>query len=172
MGLDHCPGWGPSARFVVGQEAVDAFLFENAEDPVEFGFDPNNNAKVTLVGGAGVSSTVFKPTPLPTTPLMRVAIIARMTGSKGIEPAVKAVRQLRATGRDIQLDLYGTPDASNKRSISQDTLDEWSSEKGVTWHGHVSDVCEVWARTHVAVLLSGREGLPRGSSRRWLSAGR
>jgi hypothetical protein len=39
-----------------------------------------------------------------------------MTGSKGMEPA--AVRELRAAGRDTQIDLYGTPDASNKRNIA------------------------------------------------------
>jgi glycosyltransferase involved in cell wall biosynthesis len=137
------------------------FLFENSEDPLVFGLDPHDGTKVTVVGGAGVSPTEFGVKPLPAGAILQVAIVSRMTASKGIEPAVEAVRQLRAEGKNIHLHLYGDPDTGNKRSISLDTLEAWNREGGVTWHGHTSDVGAIWANAHVAALLSWREGLPR-----------
>ena len=36
----------------------------------------------------------------------------------------------------------------------------WNKEPGITWLGHVDDIAGLWARAHVAVLPSRREGLP------------
>lgn len=137
------------------------FLFENPEDPREFGLDPDNADQVTIVGGAGVSATAFVPLPIAEPPPMRVAVVARMIEPKGIRPAVEAVRRLRAEGRDVHLDLYGDPDPANRRSIPAETLAGWGEEDGLHRHGHVDDVGAVWATAHVALLLSWREGLPR-----------
>jgi glycosyltransferase involved in cell wall biosynthesis len=137
------------------------FLFENAEDPRVFGLDPNDATKVTVIGGAGVSATEFAPSELPPAPPLRVAVVARMTAPKGIAPVVEAVSRLRETGRDVRLDLYGAPDPDNRRSIAEATLRGWDAMDGITWHGPTASVSEVWARTHVAALLSWREGLPR-----------
>jgi len=137
------------------------FVFENDEDPVEFGLDPADTSKITLVGGAGVSAIEFLPTVPPSTPPMRVAIVARMTTAKGIAPAVEAVRRLRESGRDIRLDLFGDPDPSSGASISEGALRQWSAMEGIVWHGHIDAPSAVWAKSHVAVLLSWREGLPR-----------
>ena len=144
----------------VGKRNSEHFLFENAEDPSIFGLNAGNAAKVTLVGGAGVAPEPFAP--LPASPPMRVAVVARMTAPKGISPVVEAVRRLRQTGRDIRLDLYGMPDFANRRSIPEATLRNWGNVEGITWHGHTNDVRKVWSTTHVAALLSWREGLPRG----------
>lgn len=137
------------------------FLFENPEDPREFGLDPADGAKVTIVGGAGVSASDFVHMPLAEPPPLRVAVVSRMTEAKGIEPAVEAVRRLRAMRYDIHLDLYGSPDERNRRSIPTEVLAGWAREDGIAWHGHIDDVRTIWAKTHVALLLSWREGLPR-----------
>src|SRR5690606_38644260 len=55
------------------------FLFENPEDPRELGLDPGDPSRVTIVGGAGVSTSRFVPTPLPVPPPLHVAVVARMT---------------------------------------------------------------------------------------------
>lgn len=137
------------------------FIFENPEDPREFGLDPDDPDKVTIVGGAGVSTTSFINYPIAAPPPLRVAVVARMTASKGIEPAVEAVRRLRAEGLDIRLGLYGAPDPGNRVAISRDTLAAWADGEAIVWHGHVDDIRAVWATSHVGMLLSWREGLPR-----------
>jgi glycosyltransferase involved in cell wall biosynthesis len=136
------------------------FLFENADDPKEFGLDPRG-AEVTLVGGAGVDENSFAPAPEPPAPPMRVAVVARMLIPKGIRESVEAVRRARAAGAAIELHLFGTPDPSNRTSYSEADLNAWSGMEGVHWHGVTNDPACVWREHHIAMLLSYREGLPR-----------
>jgi glycosyltransferase involved in cell wall biosynthesis len=136
------------------------YLFENRDDPREFGLDPDG-ADVTIVGGAGVDPEKFSRSEAPLAPPLKVAVVARMIRPKGIVEAVDAVQRSRAAGAAIELHLFGDPDPDNPRSIPQATLAQWSKEPGITWHGHEADVARVWREHHVAMLLSHREGLPR-----------
>ena len=137
------------------------YLFENTDDPRLIGLDPAD-ANVTIVGGAGVDPEVLTPSPLPPQPPLKVAVVARMLWSKGIDLAVEAVRQARAKGAPVELSLYGAPDPSNPKAIPENTLKEWASEPGIAWHGATRDVAAVWRKHHVACLPSrGGEGLPR-----------
>lgn len=136
------------------------FLFENPDDARAFGLDPLDRT-VTVIGGAGIDPDAFSPRPLPDMPPLRVAVVARMLWSKGIDIAVEAARLARAQGAQVELALYGAPDPSNRRAIDADTLRGWSRD-GVAWHGATADVSAVWASHHVACLPSrGGEGLPR-----------
>ncbi|WP_036303188.1 glycosyltransferase [Methylobacterium sp. 77] len=136
------------------------FLFENPDDAQALGLDSADTA-VTIVGGAGIDPALFAPSPPPPFPPLRIAIVARMLWSKGIDTAVEAVRLARAEGAAVELSLYGAPDASNRRAIPEETLRAWNRD-GVTWHGPTRDVTGVWAEHHVGCLPSrGGEGLPR-----------
>ncbi|KQP20237.1 glycosyltransferase [Methylobacterium sp. Leaf100] len=136
------------------------FLFENPDDARALGLDPADTA-VTLVGGAGVDPEAFTPRPLPPTPPLRVALVARMLWSKGVDTAVEAVRRARADGVAVELSLYGAPDPSNRRAIPEATLRDWSRD-GIAWHGPTADVAGAYAAHHAACLPSrGGEGLPR-----------
>ncbi|WP_336491163.1 glycosyltransferase [Methylobacterium nigriterrae] len=136
------------------------FLFENPDDARMLGLDPADTA-VTIVGGAGIDPAAFVPQPLPAQPPLRVALVARMLWSKGVDTAVEAARLARAQGAPVELSLYGAPDPSNRRAIPEATLRAWSRD-GVDWHGPTRDAADVWARHHVACLPSrGGEGLPR-----------
>jgi glycosyltransferase involved in cell wall biosynthesis len=136
------------------------YLFENRDDPHEFGIDPDF-ADVTLVGGSGVDPANFPTSNEPAAPPVKIAVVSRMIRSKGIMEAVEAVRRARATGAPVELHLYGDPDPDNRRSIPQATLEQWSAEPGIAWHGRATDVARVWREHHIAMLLSYREGLPR-----------
>jgi glycosyltransferase involved in cell wall biosynthesis len=137
------------------------YLFENPDDPVSFGFEPGD-ARVTIVGGAGIDPEHFRPMPMPELPPLKVAIVARMVWSKGIDLAVEAVTRARARGGAIELSLFGAPDAQNPKSIPEATLQSWSAREGIDWHGVATDVRAVWSVHHVACLPSrGGEGLPR-----------
>lgn len=162
---------GPTARFlrtmvrfIVGswlRGPNTHYLFENRDDPREFGLDPDG-AEVTIVGGAGVDPAQFPLLPLQPTPPVKVAVVARMIRPKGIAEAVEAARCARALGAPIELHLFGGLDPSNRGSIDESVLREWSAEPGVTWHGPTTDVPRVWREHHVALFLSYyREGLPR-----------
>jgi glycosyltransferase involved in cell wall biosynthesis len=136
------------------------FVFENHDDPREFGLDPAGS-EVIIVGGAGVDPAEFPAVPEPPAPPVKVAVVSRMIAPKGIADAVEAVRRARFLGAPVELHLYGAPDASNRDAISEELLRRWSGEPGIAWHGRTEDVARVWREHHVALLLSYREGLPR-----------
>ena len=136
------------------------YLFENRDDPREFGLDPDERRRHhrrrrrRRPGKISCSEA-------PPAPPLKVAVVSRMIRPKGIVEAVDAVRRARAAGAPVELHLFGDPDPDNPRSIPQATLEQWSAEPGITWHGHEADVAQVWRQHHVAMLLSYREGLPR-----------
>ncbi len=137
------------------------YVFENADDPKLLGLDPAGE-NVVILGGAGIDPEALKPAPLPAQPPLKVAIVARMLWSKGIDVAVEAVRAARAQGAAVELSLYGAPDPANPKSIPEETLKAWAAEPGIAWHGRTEDVAAVWRDHHVACLPSrGGEGLPR-----------
>lgn len=137
------------------------YLFENRDDPREFGLDPNGS-NVFIVGGAGVAPGDFPYVPEPPAPPVKLAVVSRMISPKGIAEAVEAVRQARAAGAPVELDLFGEPDPANPLSIPSEILREWARETGIRWHGRTEDVARVWREHHIALFLSTyREGLPR-----------
>ena len=137
------------------------YVFENTDDPKLLGLDPAGE-RVTILGGAGVDPDRLRPAPLPPQPPLKVAVVARMLWSKGVDVAVEAVRHARAQGASVELSLYGAPDPSNPKAIPEETLKAWNAEPGISWHGTTRDVATVWREHHVACLPSrGGEGLPR-----------
>ncbi|QPH52621.1 glycosyltransferase [Pontivivens ytuae] len=139
------------------------FLFENHDDPVSLGVPDHHVRRAAFVSGAGVAASSFPRHPLPQNgAVMRVAVVARMVHSKGILESIEAVRQVRAEGHPVTLDLWGAPDAENPASLENAELEALGSEPGVRWRGPTSNVSNIWKETDVAMLLSrGGEGLPR-----------
>jgi glycosyltransferase involved in cell wall biosynthesis len=144
------------------ENAGTQYLFENPDDPRLLGLDPGNQDRVTIVGGAGIDPQALRPTPAMPQPPLKVAVVARMLWSKGIDVAVEATRLARSRGAAVELSLYGAPDPSNPKAISEETLRQWATEPGIAWHGPTRAVATVWREHHVCCLPSrGGEGLPR-----------
>jgi glycosyltransferase involved in cell wall biosynthesis len=135
-------------------------LVQNPDDGAlvaEIGVTP---ARIKLIPGSGVDIERFRPSPEPEGPIT-VAFVGRLLDHKGIRTLIAAHRLLRAQGVSIQLLVAGTPDPANPASVSADEAAAWGREPGITMLGHVSDIASLWARAHIAVLPSRREGLPR-----------
>jgi glycosyltransferase involved in cell wall biosynthesis len=138
------------------------YLFENTDDPALLGLDAKDPGKVTIIGGAGIDPLIFMPSAMPARPPLRIAVVARMLWSKGVDTVVDSVTAAQLAGCNVILSLYGQPDPSNPKSIPIETLVEWGKRPGITWHGPTADVDAVWQSHHVGALASrGGEGLPR-----------
>ncbi|MBL8587926.1 MAG: glycosyltransferase [Methylobacteriaceae bacterium] len=151
---------GLALRGPLGGRGV-RYVFENGDDAGLLGL-PATPDRAIIVGGAGVDPAGVEPTSPPPQPPLKLALVARMVKSKGVDVAVEAVRLARAAGAEVELSLYGAPDSHNPRSFDEATLRAWSEQPGVAWHGHTGDVPAVWRGHHVACVPSlGGEGLPR-----------
>jgi glycosyltransferase involved in cell wall biosynthesis len=116
--------------------------------------------RIVLIPGSGVDVVRLTPMPEPPGPVT-AAFVGRLLDDKGIRVLVAAHRLLRQKGMAIELLIAGTPDPANPASVSQAEAVAWGQEPGITWLGHVDDIATVWARAHIAVLPSRREGLPK-----------
>ena len=85
------------------------YMFENTEDPAEFGLDAGQAAGHHRAGRGRRSAAIFRPRPIRRAPPLKVAVVSRMIEAKGIGDAVEAVRRARALGAPVELDLYGCP---------------------------------------------------------------
>jgi glycosyltransferase involved in cell wall biosynthesis len=116
--------------------------------------------RIVLIPGSGVDVVRLKPIPEPAGAIT-LGFVGRLLDDKGIRVLVAAHRQLRAKGLEVALLIAGTPDPANPASVSQAEAEAWGREPGIFWLRHVSDIATVWARAHIAVLPSRREGLPK-----------
>ncbi len=151
----------PILRNIASRSQV-RFLVENPDDAAtlrRLNIVPGH--RIVLIKGSGVDVSHYQPLAEPPGPPVVIGCAARMLRIKGVEDVVAAFRTLRAGGSDARLLLAGAPDPENPAAISEAELNAWAAEPGVEWLGHVSDVRQVWARAHVAVLASrGGEGIP------------
>jgi glycosyltransferase involved in cell wall biosynthesis len=117
--------------------------------------------KLSLVLGSGVDIKTFYPVPYHGT--FTFTLVARMLWSKGVGEFVKAA-QLFAKNNlhtEVRFLLVGSNDPENPESISLETLKKWHSEGVIEWQEYTDDIQNIYAQTHVAVLPSYREGLPK-----------
>lgn len=116
--------------------------------------------RVSLIRGSGVDTTRFAPTPEPDGPPVAV-LVARMLRDKGVAEFVAAARLLKQRDVALCMQLAGSTDPDNPAAIDEATLRGWQAEGVVEWLGPVDDMPALWARSHIAVLPSYREGLPK-----------
>jgi len=88
------------------------------------------------------------------------AALARACAGDGME-VVLAARLLRWRGIPCRIRLVGNPDEHNLSSLRHEDLSAWKAEGIVEWDGHQDDIAEVWHNSHVCILPSYREGLPK-----------
>ncbi len=119
-----------------------------------------NPERIALIRGSGVDLDRFAPGPEPDEPVV-VTMVSRMLRDKGVFELVEAARRLSRSHPSLRVRLVGPPDPENPASIDTETLEALAREGIIEWCPGTDDVPSVWARSHVAVLPSYREGLPK-----------
>lgn len=118
--------------------------------------------RVHIVRGSGVDSARFVPSAEPSAQDGIVAtFVGRLLWSKGVGEIAEAARLLRSNGAKVRFRLVGDPDTDNPESVPESTLRAWIDEGLLTWEHWSNDVPAVWSSSHLAVLPSYREGLPK-----------
>lgn len=115
--------------------------------------------RVTLIRGSGVDTSHFTVLPEPRGEIV-TAYTGRLIAAKGIDTLVDAHGSLARSGHPVRLLIAGERDPGSRDAIAETTVNRWRSLPFVEMLGHINDVREVWARAHIAVLASEREGLP------------
>jgi glycosyltransferase involved in cell wall biosynthesis len=150
---------GPLLRFLFDRRGSVA-LVQNPDDRntlLKLGIAPD---RIALIAGSGVEIARFKPAPEPDGP-PTAAFVGRLLDDKGIRALIAAMRILHARGCHVVLLIAGTPDPANPTSVPLAEVRSWTNDPDIRWLGNVEDIAGLWARAHIAVLPSRREGLPK-----------
>lgn len=117
-------------------------------------------ARVILIRGSGVDTSLFVAAPEPEGEIT-VSLAGRLVRSKGVFELVEASRLLAERGCRVRVRLVGEPDPENPETVDELTLRRWARQGLAEWDGWQEDMPGLWRSTHIAVLPSYREGLPK-----------
>ncbi len=137
-------------------------FFQNEEDLTVFR-DAGllGDTSTTLLPGSGVDLEHFAFQPLPKERTITFVMIARLLGDKGVREYAGACRVLKEKGVAARFLLVGPLGVSNHSAISEEEVDGWQGEGILEYRGATDDVRSVIAESHILVLPSYREGMPR-----------
>ena len=123
-----------------------------------FNCSPSN---LKIIRGSGVNIEHFVYEEEKSYPPFIVTFVGRLIKDKGVDTLIKAFDILKKKNLDIKLKLVGSADLENSSSISDKDLDSFVEENNnITLEGQITDIKNVWKKSHIAVLPSKREGLP------------
>ncbi|MEK9672142.1 MAG: glycosyltransferase family 4 protein [Rhodospirillaceae bacterium] len=117
--------------------------------------------RVHLISGSGVDTDAFPAQPEPADGPVTATLVGRLLWSKGVGEFVEAARRLKQQRVNVRMVLVGSPDPENPTSVRETDLRRWQAEGLIEWWGERDDIAAVWAKSHIAVLPSRREGLPK-----------
>ncbi len=137
-------------------------IFQNASDrDLLKSLGAVRDEQVVLIRGAGVDLDLCQALPEPAAPPVVATMVARLLRDKGVWEFVEAARLLRPRGVPVTMRLVGGVDAGNPTSATPAEVEAWQREGCVEALGERSDVPQLYAASHIAVLPSYREGLPK-----------
>ena len=115
----------------------------------------------TVLPGSGIDTSRFPFSALPEPHPFTFVMIARLLGDKGVREYVQAAGQVRAAHPDCRFLLIGPHGASNCSAITEAEVQGWQTAGVIEVLGEQGDVRPFLEQSHVLVLPSYREGMPR-----------
>lgn len=144
---------------------LDNLIFLNPDDPKDLLDTYHIKVKqVDILGGIGLDldeynyqaiDTIGSPT--------NFLFIGRMLKEKGIHDFVAAAKIVKQIYPEVQFTILGAIDSSNPGALQQSELNRLISLNIISYPGQVDNVQQWIADSHVFVLPSYREGVPRST---------
>ena len=137
-----------------------AVIFQNVDDLnlfVDKGIVPKS--KTHLVNGSGVNIENFNFVTHPKSSISFLCV-ARLKGDKGIRQYAAAAKIVKKKFPNTMFNLVG-PEETSPDAISLDEVKSWSNY--INYIGEISDVRSTIKNSHIYVLPSYHEGLPRST---------
>lgn len=141
-----------------------AIIFQNGDDQeilTKLGAIQLYN-KIYRIKGSGVDLTKFEEKAFPTFDKIKIVLPARMLWDKGVKEFCLAADRLKEKYENqVEFILAGMADSDNKAGVPENYLIEQADGEYLKWIGHQSDMVAVYENSHIVVLPSYREGLPK-----------
>ena len=144
---------------------LDKLIFLNPDDPKDL-IDQYaiNVRKVEVLGGIGLNLKEYPYQPVSNIQQhINFLFIGRLLKEKGIHDFLNAAKIVKEKYPETQFTVLGAIDPHNLGALTQSELDELISSNIIDYPGHVDNVKDWIAKSHVFVLPSYREGVPRST---------
>ena len=139
-------------------------IFQNDDDKKAFeALDIiSDSNRIIKIKGSGVDLTKFIHSSLPSFDVIKILLPTRMLWDKGVKELRIASEMLKEKYKDkVQIILCGLADLDNKAGVSPSYLEDWQDGSYVKWIGYQKDMVKVYQDSHIVVLPSYREGMPK-----------
>lgn len=148
----------------VGYFFADKVLFLNSDDPIDISkYAFINKTKIQVIGGIGLNLNNYPFRVITPSKPIRFIFIARLLAEKGAFEFLEAARILKKQNASAEFIVLGGLDQDNPAALTQAQLDAVIEEQLIIYPGHVNNVQEWLSGSHVFVLPSYREGVPRST---------
>ena len=139
-------------------------IFQNENDQKELTelgvIHPSN--LIVRIKGSGVDLEKFHESSFPSYNRIKILLPIRMLWDKGVKELREASDILNKKYYDnIEFILSGLADEDNKAGVPASYLNDWQDGTYVKWIGHQKNMVEVYQNSHIVVLPSYREGMPK-----------
>lgn len=136
-------------------------IFQNENDKSIFIENKIITAKQSLIiRGSGVNLTIYEYLPEPAGEKV-IMFLARLLKDKGLVEFCDAAITLKKSGFKGRFVLVGDIDLHNPNSLTQEELNNYVDSGYIEHWGFSSNVAEIISKSHIMVLPSYREGLPK-----------
>lgn len=136
-------------------------IFQNSNDQDIFIKNKIIKPKQSLIiRGSGVDLNQFAALP-EQQGVKIIMFLARLLKDKGLIEFCEAARMLKKSGFSGRFVLVGDVDLDNPNSVTQTELSHYTDTGIVEHWGYSSEVANTIAKSHIMVLPSYREGLPK-----------
>ncbi|WP_159123850.1 glycosyltransferase family 4 protein [Acinetobacter variabilis] len=150
--------------YKVALPRLNKIIFLNSDDPkdlLEMHKIPTQH--IEILGGIGLNLKNYSYSPASVTKAIRFLFIGRLLKEKGIHDFIAAAHIVKEKYPETIFTVLGNIDTANMGALSQEELNHLINSNLIEYPGHVSDV-QAWIQeSHVFVLPSYREGVPRST---------
>ena len=120
-----------------------------------------NEQNAALIPGTGIDLQHFSYANFMETKPITFLMISRLIADKGVREYVAAAKIVKSKIPESRFILVGPSSVSNKSAIQDEEITQWNNDGIIEYMGRQDDVREFIKKSHVLVLPSYREGMPR-----------
>ena len=144
---------------------LEKLIFLNLDDPKDLLQQHTITVKkVEVLGGIGLNLKEYSYQAVPDiNQPIDFLFIGRLLKEKGIHDYLTAAKIVKDKYPEAQFTVLGAIDPHNLGALKQSELDELIASNIINYPGHVNNVKDWVASSHVFVLPSYREGVPRST---------
>lgn len=139
------------------------FILQNPDDKKQLeNFSVANPNNIVLIKGSGVDLNSYSFSLEPDDKIIKILFPARVLYDKGIVEFISAAKSIKdSIKKDVLFIIAGDCDSENLASMPESKLKSLLEKNYIEWIGFQKNIFETMKSSHIIVLPSYREGLPK-----------